>query len=133
MMIPASVVTSQPTEEDPPSMDRSPVLGGVMARVIAMVFLSAMLAIVKWCATQGVPLMEIMFFRNAFAMVPICAHIAMSCGFGVLKTRRPFAHLTRSSIGLFGMFTGFAALQHLPLTEATAIGFASPLFMVALS
>jgi drug/metabolite transporter (DMT)-like permease len=51
----------------------------------------------------------------------------------VLRTRRPIGHLTRSAIGLFGMTCGFSAVQHLPLTEATAFNFASPLFMTALS
>jgi drug/metabolite transporter (DMT)-like permease len=51
----------------------------------------------------------------------------------VLKTQRPFGHLARATLGLTGMVCGFSAVQYLPLTEATALQFTSPLFMTALS
>jgi drug/metabolite transporter (DMT)-like permease len=66
------------------------------------------------------PVFEIIFFRNAFAFVPLGLYIWRTTGFSVLKTQRPWGHLTRSAIGLSAMVCGFSALQHLPLTEATA-------------
>jgi drug/metabolite transporter (DMT)-like permease len=90
-------------------------------------------AIVKWTGQRGVPVFEIIFFRNLFAFVPLGLYIWRTTHFSVLRTRRPIGHLTRSAIGLFGMVCGFSAVQHLPLTEATAFNFASPLFMTALS
>ena len=90
-------------------------------------------AIVKWTGERGVPVFEIIFFRNGFAFVPLGLYIWRTTGFSVLKTRRPGGHLTRAAVGLFGMVCGFSAVQHLPLTEATAFNFASPLFMTALS
>jgi drug/metabolite transporter (DMT)-like permease len=90
-------------------------------------------AIVKWTGQRGVPVFEIIFFRNLFAFVPLGLYIWRTTHFSVLRTRRPIGHQTRSAIGLFGMVCGFSAVQHLPLTEATALNFASPMFMTALS
>jgi drug/metabolite transporter (DMT)-like permease len=98
-----------------------------------MACMAVLSAIVKWTGERGVPVFEIIFFRNAFAFVPLGLYIWRTTGFSVLKTKRPGGHLTRSGIGLFGMVCGFSAVQHLPLTEATAFNFASPLFMTALS
>jgi drug/metabolite transporter (DMT)-like permease len=106
---------------------------GIAYRVMAMACMACLSAIVKWTGQRGVPVFEIIFFRNLFAFVPLGLYIWRTTGFSVLRTRRPVGHLTRSAIGLFGMVCGFSAVQHLPLTEATAFNFASPLFMTALS
>jgi drug/metabolite transporter (DMT)-like permease len=98
-----------------------------------MACLALMFALVKWCGDRGVPVFEIIFFRNAFAFLPLGVYIWRTVGFGVLRTRRPLGHLSRSAVGLAGMVCGFSAVQHLPLSEATALQFASPLFMTALS
>jgi drug/metabolite transporter (DMT)-like permease len=95
--------------------------------------MAVLAAIVKWTGQHGIPVFEIIFFRNAFAFVPLGLYIAHKTGPGVLRTQRPFGHLTRSAIGVCGMVCGFSAVQHLALTEATAFNFASPLFMTALS
>ena len=109
------------------------ILVGILLRVGAMAVLSCLSARVKWTGERGIPVFEIILFRNLFAFVPLGFYIWRTTGFEVLKTRRPFGHLTRSTIGLTGMLCGFSAVQHLPLTEATALQFTSPLFMTALS
>jgi drug/metabolite transporter (DMT)-like permease len=106
---------------------------GIVLRVSAMVCLAVLSALVKWCGDRGVPVFEIIFFRNAFAFVPLGLYIWRTTGFEVVRTKRPLGHLLRSVVGLSGMVCGFSAVQHLPLTEATALQFASPLFMTALS
>jgi drug/metabolite transporter (DMT)-like permease len=111
---------------------QSPALG-ILLRVLAMALMAMLAAIVKACAERGVPVLEIIFFRNAFAFIPVMLYIWRTSGFGVLRTRRPGAHLTRSAVGLTGMICGFTAVSLLPLTQSTAISFSAPLFMVALS
>jgi drug/metabolite transporter (DMT)-like permease len=106
---------------------------GIACRVMAMACMACLSAIVKWTGERGMPVFEIIFFRNAFAFVPLGLYIWRTTGFSVLKTQRPLGHLTRATIGLMGMVCGFSAVQYLPLTEATAFNFASPLFMTALS
>jgi len=98
-----------------------------------MACLALMFALVKATGERRVPVFEIIFFRNAFAFVPLGLYIWRTVGFGVLRTNRPLGHLSRSAVGLGGMVCGFSAVQHLPLSEATALQFASPLFMTALS
>lgn len=106
---------------------------GILLRVLAMALMALLAAVVKFCAERGVPVLEIIFFRNAFAFIPVLLYIWKTTGFGVLRTRRPGAHLVRSTVGLTGMVCGFTAVSLLPLTQSTAISFSAPLFMVALS
>ncbi|MFN3511543.1 MAG: DMT family transporter [Phenylobacterium sp.] len=106
---------------------------GILLRVAAMACMAVLAALVKACASRGVPVLEIIFFRNAFAFVPVLAYVGRTSGFGVLKTRRPLGHAARATVGLVGMVCGFTAVSMLPLTEATALSFAAPIFMTALS
>lgn len=106
---------------------------GIAYRVAAMACMACLSAIVKWTGERGTPVFEIIFFRNAFAFLPLGLYIWRTTGFEVLKTRRPGGHLARSTVGLVGMVCGFSAVQYLPLTEAAAFNFTSPLFMTALS
>lgn len=106
---------------------------GIAYRMAAMACVACLSATVKWAGHRGIPVFEIVFFRNAFAFVPLGLYIWRTTGWTVLKTQRPLGHLHRSAVGLLGMICSFNALQHLALTEATAFTFAAPLFMTALS
>lgn len=120
----------------PPSLHHTApgsVPAGIGLRVLAMMLMAVLNALVKHCGAQGIPVLEIVFFRNAFAFIPLFVFIFRGAGLGVLATRRPLGHLTRAAVGLTSMAAGFAAVQHLPLSEATAFGFASPLFMTLLA
>jgi drug/metabolite transporter (DMT)-like permease len=106
---------------------------GIAYRMLAMVCVACLSASVKWTGHRGIPVFEIVFFRNAFAFAPLAVYIWRTTGLSVLKTQRPLGHLHRSVVGLTGMVCSFFALQHLALTQATAFTFAAPLFMTALS
>jgi drug/metabolite transporter (DMT)-like permease len=106
---------------------------GIGLRVGAMGCMALLSALVKWCGDRGAPVFEIIFFRNAFAFIPLGLYIGRTTGLEVLRTNRPLGHLTRATVGLGAMVCSFSALQHLALTDATALQFASPLFMTALS
>ncbi len=94
------------------------VLLGIALRVGAMAALACLSALVKWTGARGVPVFEIIFFRNFFAFVPLGLYIWRTTGFEVLRTKRPLGHMLRATAGMVGMVCGFSALQHLPLTEA---------------
>ncbi len=51
----------------------------------------------------------------------------------VRRPRRVFGQLGRGMLSVGGMYTNFSALTRLPLADATAISFASPLITVALA
>lgn len=119
-----------------PAADPAPVqniAAGILLRIGAMVCMAGMFAMVKWSSGRGVPVFETLFFRSAFAFVPLGLYIARTSGPSILWTTRPVAHLTRAAVGLTGMIGSFTAVSHLPLTEATALSFSAPLFMTALS
>ncbi len=106
---------------------------GILLRVAAMACMAGLAALVKACAERGAPVLEIIFFRNAFAFVPVLLYISRTSCLSILKTSRPGGHATRATVGLVGMVCGFTAVSMLPLTESTALSFAAPLFMTALS
>lgn len=108
-------------------------LFGISFRVAAMINFAMMAALVKAGAAAGVPLIELVFFRNLFGMLPILVWMYFQGGPRLLVTRNPRAHLLRGAIGLVSMAFNFLAVVSLPLNEATAIGFSMPLFSTILS
>jgi drug/metabolite transporter (DMT)-like permease len=108
-------------------------LVGIALKIAATFSFGLMAAIARWIG-DAYPLGQIVFFRASFALVPIAALMFFSgTRLEELKTERPLSHLLRSIAGVGAMFSYFAALTYLPLADVTAIGFASPLFVVALA
>jgi drug/metabolite transporter (DMT)-like permease len=74
------------------------------------------------------------FTRSFFALIPLLVVILWHGELRTaLKTSNPLAHFSRSATGTTAMFLNFAALALLPLADATAIGFAAPIFTVVLA
>ena len=108
-------------------------LSAVLFRLGAVVAMGTMTALVKMATDRGAHTFEIAFFRNAFAFIPLILYVGATRSARALRTTRPLGHLVRAAIGVAGMLCGFSALAYLPLTEFTAITFAAPLFITALS
>ena len=105
---------------------------GIACKVIAAAFFAVMFASVRWLG-PSVPLGEIVFFRATFGMsVIVLAALAIG-GPSLLMTKRIDSHALRSLSGTVSMFCNFAAYIFLPMADATAIGFAAPLFVVILA
>src|SRR3954447_21796889 len=80
------------------------------------------------------PTGELVFFRSAFALVPLLVWLAWQGDLiNAVRTDNLRGHLLRGIIGSCGMFSGFVALSYLPLHDAIAIGYASPLIVVVLA
>ena len=110
----------------------NPVKGIAMALAAVMCF-AAMSTLVKQ-ATEYSPTGQIVFFRSLFAMVPALLFAFFRGDLGqAFSTKRLGGHIVRSTIGVTSMFLTFAALAYLPLAEATAIAYATPLIMVFLA
>lgn len=91
-----------------------------------------MLALGKAYSTY--PVAQIVFFRAAFALVPLMIWLLLRGDFPrALYTSRPGGHLLRSVAGIGSMFCMFASYALLPLADATAIGYAAPLMIVVLA
>ena len=109
------------------------VLKGVLFKIISALLFALMSALVRQLSDIA-PLGQMVFFRSAFAIVPVAVLYALRGELvALIRTARPLGQLGRGLLSLFGMSTNFAALTRLPLADATAIGFASPLVTVALA
>lgn len=100
-----------------------------------MVVSSLAFAVMATCIKllgRDLPVIEILFFRQIFVLVVVSPAIAR--GFpAVFRTKRLRIHLTRALLAFVAMTTGFTAIVHLPLAEATAISFARTLFTTMLA
>ncbi len=117
----------------PTGMTRQAPLIGISLKVASTMVFFVMATALK-IAAETVPIGELVFARNFFGLFPVLIMVAMRRELGLaFRTANPLGHLTRASVGLTAMVCGFTALSLLPLPDATAIGFASPLFVVVLA
>lgn len=79
------------------------------------------------------PVVQMLFFRTVLAMLPLSLIIWQAGGLKILKTERLPVHLLRAGFGMTAMYCVFSAITLMPLADATAIIFAAPLFLTALS
>jgi drug/metabolite transporter (DMT)-like permease len=106
-------------------------LEGIGLKVASTLFFSGMVAIVKTYAGDY-PLAEIVFFRSFFALFVLVAWLWARREFpAALHTKQFTGHLLRSLAGTASLACSFSAFGLLPLADATAIGYAGPLFIVA--
>jgi len=89
-------------------------------------------AIAKWLTAHYAPL-QIVFMRNLFAAPMILAVVLTFGGWTALRTRHLRVHALRGLLLVCGAWAFFLALRTLPLAEATALFFAAPIFITALS
>jgi drug/metabolite transporter (DMT)-like permease len=115
---------------DRPEQNR---LLGIGLRIGAATCFAFMAATIKLGYAAGATTVELAFYRFAFGLPPLLLWIAASGNFGAWRTARPAAHAWRACVGLSTMLLAFSAVFYLPLAESTTIGFAAPLFAVALS
>jgi drug/metabolite transporter (DMT)-like permease len=109
------------------------VVKGILLKLASALLFAVMSALIRWLG-EIVPLGQVVFFRSAFAIVPVVIIYALRRELmTAVRTGRPFGHFGRGLVGVAGMFLSFAALARLPLANATAIGFAAPLITVALA
>jgi drug/metabolite transporter (DMT)-like permease len=105
---------------------------GIAAAFVAFALFTMMDTVVKWMSA-GYPLHQIVMTNALVALVPVLALVARAGTWQVLATRRPLLHLVRGLIGVGGAYGAFFAYSRMPLADAYAILFASPLFITALS
>lgn len=103
---------------------------GIFFKLGSALLFTVMAALIR-AVGHAVPTAEVTFARSFFALLPILLWLVWRGGVAeALTTERPFGHLLRSLIGVGSMFCMFSALAYLPLPDATALGYASPLLTV---
>jgi drug/metabolite transporter (DMT)-like permease len=102
-------------------------------KLVSALLFAMMSALVRLMGDVA-PLGQLVFFRSFFAIVPVVVIYAWRRELrAAIHTKRPLGQLGRGLLSVGGMYSNFAALTRLPLADATAISFASPLITVALA
>jgi len=81
---------------------------------------------------QRIPVLEILFFRQLFVIMILTPKIASNFP-GIFITPRWRMHLARVCCSFVAMSTGFTAIVHMQLAEATAISFSRGFFTTILA
>jgi drug/metabolite transporter (DMT)-like permease len=105
----------------------------ILFTLISSLMFAAMSALVRYVG-ESAPVGQVVFFRAAFGMVPITLFVLFRGELSqMVRTRRVLGHAGRGVFSVGGMFLNFASLARLPVVDATAFSFASPLVTVVLS
>ncbi len=106
---------------------------GIVLKLISAVLFAVMSALIRYLGARY-PIGEVVFYRSAFAIVPVVLVYAWRGELmAAVRTERPLGQASRGVLSIVGMFCNFGALARLPLIEANAISFTSPLISVALA
>jgi drug/metabolite transporter (DMT)-like permease len=96
--------------------------------LLSVLLFSGMNICIRLAADAGLDSMQVAFFRNFFGLI-FALPLLYQHGFILLKTERLGMYFIRCFIGLCAMQTGFWALVHLPMSQAIAISYTTPLFV----
>lgn len=100
---------------------------GAVTLLVAALFFTLMTTLIKLLGSD-LHVTQILFVRQC-VMTAIVAPMVMRGFPGALKTHRPGLQLLRIAFALVAMLAGFTAVIHLPLADATALGFAKSFFV----
>jgi len=105
---------------------------GVALRIGSTLAFAAMVACIK-AVGDATPLGQIVFFRSAIALIPLCVFLRWTGDFPYgIATTRPLGHIARCLMGAAAMFTSFATIRLLPVAEATMLSYLSPVMLALL-
>lgn len=130
-MAPSEPSTATPRVDDGVRID-APARG--IACMLAAAFLFAVFnATAKWLSTDYDPF-QIVFFRGLFGLLPIALlYLWEQGGTERLLSRRIDLQLARAALSLATIICFILAYRSMPLADALAIGYATPIIVTALS
>jgi drug/metabolite transporter (DMT)-like permease len=96
--------------------------------MLASTFFFGLMAIFIKLSSQHLHTFEVAFFRNFFGLIAALP-LLYRHGWALLQTARLGRYVFRCVIGIGSMFAGFWAIGHLPLAQAIALSYSSPLFV----
>ncbi|MBN9465903.1 DMT family transporter [Brevundimonas sp.] len=110
------------------------IANGIALRIAAAGCFSVMAAVLKLASLEGVGAPEMLFYRAFFGLpVVLIWVLSRPDGLKALTTRRPWAHVGRSALGILSILCVFQTLTLLPLADATTLSFTAPVFATLLS
>lgn len=88
----------------------------------------ALMTIAIRLASESLHTFQVAFFRNAFGLLAALP-LLLRHGPSLLVTTQWPRYLFRCAIGICSMFAGFWAIGHLPLAQAVALSYSTPIFV----
>jgi len=106
---------------------------GIGLQIAATFLFTLMGALIRYLGDR-IPLGEVIFARSFLAFIPLFAMLLWRRELAsAVQMKQPWSHIWRAVTGVASMFFMFAGLALIPLADATAITFATPLLSVALA
>jgi drug/metabolite transporter (DMT)-like permease len=109
------------------SKARSQPLRAALLMLGSTIFFGLMTIAIK-LASETLHAFEIAFFRNFFGLL-VALPLLLRHGPGLLKTTQWPRYTFRCAIGIGSMLAGFWAIGHLPLAQAVALSYSTPIFV----
>jgi drug/metabolite transporter (DMT)-like permease len=106
---------------------------GIALQLGATFLFTLMGALIRYLGDR-VPIGEVIFARSFLALLPLLIMLAWRREIrSAIEMKKPMSHLWRAFTGIVAMALLFFGLTRLPIADATAIGFITPLFNVGLA
>jgi len=100
---------------------------GIVWILLSGIFFTVMSALIKVLGTR-IPILEILFVRQAVLSLFVAPTVLRS-PIRAFRTPYPGLHALRVTLSVIAMGAGFAAIVHMPLADAVAIGFSKSFFV----
>lgn len=107
---------------------KQPVSLRAAALMLASTLSFGLMVIAIRLASAHLSTVEIAFFRNLFGLLFLLPML-LRPGQSLPRTTQLPRYLLRTAIGLVSMLAGFWAIGHLPLSQAIALSYSTPLFV----
>ncbi|MEX2648417.1 MAG: DMT family transporter, partial [Alphaproteobacteria bacterium] len=117
--------------DSPPARLHEP-LKGILCANAAMAIFSTQEVVFKWLSADY-SILQLVFMRTWFALIPVLFFVWRAGGPRILLSRQYPWLLLRGVIGFGAFYTYFTAIARMPLADVSAIAFAAPLIVTALS
>jgi len=96
--------------------------------MLGSTLLFALMAVAIRLASDTLHTFQVAFFRNFFGLLAALP-LLLRHGPGLLRTTQWPRYLVRCGVGIVSMLCGFWAIGHLPLAQAVALSYSTPIFV----
>jgi drug/metabolite transporter (DMT)-like permease len=105
---------------------------GLFLMALGIALMSVMDAFIKYL-TSEITAPQVLFLRSFFGIIPLLFIIQKQGGLKIIKTKRPVVHMARAFFGGLAFVAFTIGLRDMSLSNALAICFAAPFFMIIFS
>src|SRR5690606_18674434 len=105
----------------------APRSAAVLLMIASAVMFGCMAVAIRYASEQLHPF-EIAFFRTLFGLL-FALPLLLRGGWSLLRTDKWGYYALRCAVGMVGMLCGFWAIVNLPMAQAIALSYSTPLFV----